>query len=57
MALEAPETSSPEVDNLYDMYTSCTHANNLHVETVKYLVNNNYSILILINIKIVLTNA
>jgi len=31
--------------------TRCTHANNLHVETVKYLINKNYCNLITINIK------
>jgi hypothetical protein len=32
-------------------FTSCARANNSHVELVKYLMNKNYSILILINIK------
>jgi hypothetical protein len=31
--------------------TGCTHANNSHVETVKYLMNKTYGILILMNIK------
>jgi hypothetical protein len=31
--------------------TSCTQVNNSHVEIVKYLMNKNYSILILINIE------
>ena len=31
--------------------TRCTHVNNLHVETVKYLINKNYCSLITINIK------
>jgi hypothetical protein len=37
--------------------TSCTCVISAHVEAVKYLTNKNYSILILINIKIVLTAA
>jgi len=31
--------------------TRCTHVNNLHMGTVKYLTNKNDSILILINVK------
>ena len=39
---------------LYDqnfVHTSCTRANSSHVETVKYLINKNYRILISVDIK------
>jgi hypothetical protein len=45
MALEAPNISSPEVNNLYDICTICSFGKVSQVETVKYLVNQNYSIL------------
>ena len=36
---------------ILDYKTSCTYANNLHIKRVKYLINKNYSTLVLMRIK------